>query len=97
MKLDQEHRRRSEEAQIDNLSHERAGQKRLIDRKRDETDAFREKDTFQALLRDTESKIRTMEKGKFEQFRNQLKREIEDTENQRKIEYDRRMREMRIE
>ena len=46
------------------------------------------------MMRETEEKLKTMERSKFDEFKRQLQDQIAETEQQRKIEYDRRMQEL---
>ena len=45
-------------------------------------------------MRETEEKLRTMEKSKFDEFKASLARQLEETERAKQQEYDRRMREI---
>ena len=92
MRNDQENRRRAEEIHIESLKHRVDEEKRSrmyneeAAREREQT--LQEKEHFQNILRETEQRLRTMEREKFDDFREQLRRELEEAERAKKEEYD---------
>jgi len=98
MKTDHESRRRQEEIHIDQLAQKLENEKRERFNTQDNLLAreneLREKENFSRLMQQTEEKLRSMEKSKFDQFKHQLQSQLEDAERNKRLEYERRMREI---